>query len=280
MANALFLLVIVVASCRQLVVAKNIPEDIANEIWNNFKVWPVFHNPFYFQKSMKFVRVVRVCLCVSATTKNDDENDRNWLNFHFANIFVAQLEYGKSYTELENDYRASIFMNNWKRVIQHNHEYAMNRSTYRMDINKYADLTLKEQLLLRRGLIIPNDYDKNDTTPSPVTYIGANGVRLPKSINWTDLGAVTEVKDQGKFNSASLFDSHPLQLHFNFHSIAPLQAYVDHAGHFRRPAPWRANISVPQISWFHCLNKILLIAHDDMVTRDAMAAGWTGHSFM
>lgn len=83
----------------------------------------------------------------------------------------------------------------------HNRLYAIGEKTYEMGLNKYSDLTESEYASLRGTHVPGNNNDGiefNRTTAAAVRYIGANSVVLPQSINWDEMGAVTEIKDQGK----------------------------------------------------------------------------------
>lgn len=93
--------------------------------------------------------------------------------------------------------------------MRHNRLYALGQKTYEMGLNKYSDLTEKEYASLRGTHVPGNNNDGIEfNRTAAVRYIGVNSVLLPQSINWTEIGAVTEIKDQGKelvFSFFSIF---------------------------------------------------------------------------
>lgn len=265
------MLFIVFSICLLRVIAAHLSDDVVAQEWTNFKVrWNL----------IKLTRMWMWNVCL-----------------------YSQIEFNKSYTELENDFRSTIFMHNWKRAAQHNRDFVQNKSSFRMGLNKYSDLTPYEHQMLR-GLMMPvnSTFEANS---SAVSYIGANNVRLPQAINWTDMGAVTEVKDQGEwlcvypnhvcstrphtFNvSHAIYiiyiilksDISVSSVHDTRYTYSPPKnkACADHVGHSQRPVRSKVSISVRPTNWFHCPSRIWSIARGDMAMRAVTVAGWTAHS--
>jgi cathepsin L len=115
--------------------------------------------------------------------------------------------HSKSYeSDTEENFRMKVFRDNLKKIKQHNENFKAGHVSFKLEINKFADLLSHEF----RGIV--NGFNKSrSAAPRPkllgATFISPHGVQLPASKDWRDHGAVTPVKDQGHCGSCWSFSS-------------------------------------------------------------------------
>lgn len=87
--------------------------------------------------------------------------------------------------------REKIFKNNLRKINGHNRRYQKGEFSYEMAINQFADMTRDEfvDMLTLQRKIKPQIPRKN-------FYLVDLNEPLPEKVNWTEKGAVTEIKDQ------------------------------------------------------------------------------------
>jgi C1A family cysteine protease len=107
--------------------------------------------------------------------------------------------FNKSYTNMsEYNSRHAIYISNLVKISKHNAE----NHTWTMEVNKFADLTSTEFKQQYAGCYHPRQGIFLESFGYPETRTG-----LPTSVNWTDLGAVTPVKNQGQCGSCWAFST-------------------------------------------------------------------------
>lgn len=106
--------------------------------------------------------------------------------------------YGKVYEPTERDYRNTVYDSNVARILEHN---AGNYS-WTMGVNKFADLTADEfKAMYTGGIRIP----KKSLRAKAVGPF--NTTANPTSVDWSQKGAVTPVKNQQQCGSCWAFST-------------------------------------------------------------------------
>jgi len=90
------------------------------------------------------------------------------------------------------------FMANLKRIQAHNQKYDLGLKTFRVKLNKFADMTLEEF-----SKTYANTFERKNKAPmNGKDWKRSNDDPIPDSIDWRALGYVTDVKEM-KFCAAS-----------------------------------------------------------------------------
>jgi len=135
-----------------------------------------------------------------------DVSKEEWTDF--------KARHNKKYSDAgEEKMRYKIYLENRHKIAKHNTRYHMKDVTYRLDLNKYADMLHTEFVRTLNGYNRTRDHGNSvyggtfSRVEEPVTFIGAANVQLPDKIDWRENGAVTPVKDQGHCGSCWSFSA-------------------------------------------------------------------------
>jgi len=104
---------------------------------------------------------------------------------------------GKSYNHDEFAARFATFKKNVDFIDAQN---ARKDLTYKVGLNKFADMTNTEFAAMYNGVKVPKGYTHD------ATFVNPNKA-LPASYDWTIMGAVTPIKDQGQCGSCWAFST-------------------------------------------------------------------------
>jgi C1A family cysteine protease len=105
-------------------------------------------------------------------------------------------EHGRSYKNAEErELRFSVFRDNLQFIDQHNAEADAGIHTFRLGLNRFADLTNEEYRKTFLGTR-PSRRLTNERKESG-RYTLLEDDSIPDSIDWREKGAVNPVKDQG-----------------------------------------------------------------------------------
>lgn len=105
-------------------------------------------------------------------------------------------KHGRAYNALgEKERRFEIFKDNVRFIDAHNAEADAGHHSFRLGLNRFADMTNEEYRAVYLGTR-PAGHRRKARFGSDRYRYNA-GEELPESVDWRDKGAVTAVKDQG-----------------------------------------------------------------------------------
>lgn len=119
-----------------------------------------------------------------------------------------KITHKKQYeNEIEERFRMKIFMENSHKVAKHNKLYALGQVSYKLGINKYADMLHHEFVHTLNGFNNTKKLLGGIKLEQPVTFIPPANIKLPTEVDWRTKGAVTPIKDQGHCGSCWSFSA-------------------------------------------------------------------------
>ncbi|PWA65039.1 hypothetical protein CTI12_AA339080 [Artemisia annua] len=114
------------------------------------------------------------------------------------------VKHGKFYNAInEKENRFQIFKDNLRYIDEHN----SGDHSYKLGLNKFADLTNDEYKLTYTGAKTIDSKRKANGVKKSDRYSVRSGVALPESVDWRAKGAVAPVKDQGSCGSCWAFST-------------------------------------------------------------------------
>jgi C1A family cysteine protease len=137
------------------------------------------------------VLVLSLALCGSAMGLLRTEKAKAW------NLWTRQ--YGKTYSDIEGFYRYQVFAKNMEMIAAHNAKNA----GFTMAANEFADLTPEEFNARFVGGFRSQPRRGNFN----LDLLRTSSVDLPSSVDWSQKGAVTPIKNQGQCGSCWAFST-------------------------------------------------------------------------
>ncbi|KAI5738141.1 hypothetical protein M8J77_003497 [Diaphorina citri] len=119
-----------------------------------------------------------------------------------------KLTHGKKYeSDIEENFRLKIYMENKRRIAQHNAYYESGKVSFKLDMNHFGDMLHHEFVHMMNGFKRSTRLLGTERVEEGVTYIAPDNVKLPEEVDWRNKGAVTPIKDQGQCGSCWAFST-------------------------------------------------------------------------
>jgi hypothetical protein len=134
---------------------------------------------------------------VSYGERSEEETRRmyvEWMSRH-----------GKAYNAIgEEERRYQVFKDNLRYIDQHNAAADAGVHSFRLGLNRFADLTNDEYRATYLGV---RTRPQRDSSKLSSRYHAGDNEALPDSVDWRTKGAVAEIKDQGSCGSCWAFSA-------------------------------------------------------------------------
>ncbi|XP_031253607.1 cysteine proteinase COT44 [Pistacia vera] len=143
---------------------------------------------------------------MSIITYDNKHEQSNWRSDdEVMSIYQSWLaKHGKAYNGIgENERRLQIFKDNLRFIDEHNSQ----KRTYKVGLNRFADLTNEEYRAIYLGTKSDAKRRVMKAKVASQRYAFKAGETLPESVDWREQGAVSPIKDQGSCGSCWAFST-------------------------------------------------------------------------